>query len=88
MNEREVLAQRRELVLLSAQMQRATIAARLDRIEARPGLALAGSALRVLGSRWARRAAIIALGIAVRGFRSRRAARAADKRMLGGISKR
>ena len=65
----EVLEQRRDLVLRSTKLQRATIAIRLNRIEARPGMALFASTLHVLNKTWARRAAIIALGIVFRAFR-------------------
>lgn len=71
MTELEILRRRRELVLLSAELQRATVARRLDRIQASPArvaLSLATSAVSVpllwkLGSS--------ALGIATRTYRRR-----------------
>lgn len=50
MTELEILRRRRELVLLSAELQRATVARRLDRIHANPvrvALGLATSAVSV-----------------------------------------
>lgn len=68
MNELELLGQRRRLVVLSAEIQRATIAARLDRIEAHPLQAALGSAFRFWQRPWARQAAIVALGFALKRF--------------------
>jgi len=67
-----VLEERLDLVLRSAKMQRATIAIRLNRIEARPGMTLFQSALHLLNKTWGRRAAIIALGIVLRATARRR----------------
>ena len=71
MTELEILRRRRELVLLSAELQRATVVRRLDRIQASPvrvALGLATSAVSVplfwkLGSS--------ALGIATRAYQRR-----------------
>ena len=60
----EILERRRALVLRSAKLQRATIAIRLNGIEARPLATLVDASLRLLQTRWARRAAVIALGMA------------------------
>ena len=60
----ETLEQRRTLVLRSAKLQRATIALRLNAIEARPLATLAESSLRLMQTRWARRAVVVALGMA------------------------
>lgn len=49
MTERENLRQRRELVMLAAELQRATITRRLERIEANPArraLSVVGGAVR------------------------------------------
>ena len=64
-----VLEERLDLVLRSAKMQRATIAIRLNRIEARPGMTLFASTLHFLNNTWGRRVAIIALGIVFKGLR-------------------
>ena len=71
MTELEILRQRRELVLISAQLQRATVARRLDHLSAHPAriaLGFVTSAASVpllwkVGSR--------ALGLAVRAYRRR-----------------
>jgi hypothetical protein len=60
----EVLERRRALVLRSAKLQRATIAIRLNAIEARPLTTLVESSLRLLQTRWVRHAALLALGMA------------------------
>jgi hypothetical protein len=61
--ELELLRRRRELVVLSAELQRATIAKRLERIEANP-------ARRVLGiaASYLRRPAVLKVGTALLGF--------------------
>ncbi|HYA76360.1 MAG TPA: hypothetical protein VED83_05575 [Burkholderiaceae bacterium] len=58
----QLLARRRELLVLSAQLQRATIKARLDRVQANPGWALFEFAVRLLQRPSVRTAALIALG--------------------------
>jgi hypothetical protein len=73
--ELEQLRQRKELVVLAAELQRATIARRLDRVEVNPArkfLGAAGSALR--------RPALMSIGVAavkylVRAYRRKRTAR-------------
>ncbi len=75
MTELEILHRRRELVVLSAQLQRATVARRLERIDASPvrvALGFAASAVSVpllwtVGSK--------ALDLAVRVYRRRSARR-------------
>ena len=69
-----VLEERRELLFRSAKMQRATVAIRLNRIEARPATTLVQSTLHLLRKSWGQRAAIIALGFVF--DRIRRATRA------------
>ncbi|MGZ5032230.1 MAG: hypothetical protein ACXWAC_03445 [Usitatibacter sp.] len=77
MTELEILRRRRELVVLAARLQRATVVRRLERIEANP-------ARRVLefAARAVRRPALLSLGgaavrFAVRAYR-RRSARIAS----------
>ena len=62
----EVLEERRDLVLRSVKLQRATIAVRLNRIEGRPGMTLFESTLHFLGKAWGRRAAVVTLGIVLK----------------------
>ena len=68
----ETLEQRRKLVELSADLQRATIERRLGAIERRPRLAFFGSLAAVLASRpGVRRVAIAAAVMAWRAWRRR-----------------
>jgi hypothetical protein len=69
--ELEQLKQRRELVVLAAELQRATVVRRLDRIEANPTRRLLGMAASV-----ASRPALLSLGTAamryaIRAYRRR-----------------
>ena len=71
MTELEQLRQRRELVVLAAELQRATVVRRLDRIQANPARRILG-----LAAQAARRPALISLGTAavryaVRAYRNR-----------------
>ena len=71
MTEIDMLQRRRELVLLSAELQRATIARRLSRIEANPARVALGYAAKV-----ASRPLLLGLGtravrLAVRAYRRR-----------------
>ncbi len=71
MTEIEVLRRRRELVTLSAELQRTTIARRLARVEANPARVALGYAAKVVS-----RPMLIALGtravrLAVRAYRRR-----------------
>lgn len=73
MTELETLRQRRELVVLAAELQRATIVRRLERIEVNPARKLLGVAASA-----ARRPALLSLGtaavrFAVRAYRRRAA---------------
>jgi hypothetical protein len=68
----EVLEARRDLVLRSIKLQRATIAVRLNRIEGRPGMTLFESTLYFLQKAWGRRAVIVMLGIVLNGIQRRR----------------
>ena len=71
MTDLELLKQRRELVVLAAELQRATVVRRLDRIQENPTRRLLGFAANV-----ARRPALLSLGAAavryaVRAYRRR-----------------
>ena len=75
MTEIEKLRQRKELVVLAAELQRATIVRRLERIEANPARKFLGAAAGALS-----RPALIPIGAAavkylVRAYRRRRLAR-------------
>jgi hypothetical protein len=72
MSQIELLEKRRQLVELSADLQRATIARRLDSIEQRPRLAALGT-LAALGARPGVRKALFATAImAFRAWRRHR----------------
>ncbi|HYA59941.1 MAG TPA: hypothetical protein VED85_06255 [Burkholderiaceae bacterium] len=62
MSKLKLLAQRRELVVLSAEMQRVAIKARLDRLQENPKRAIFSFALGLLGRPWVRAAAVVLLG--------------------------
>jgi hypothetical protein len=71
--ELELLQRRRELVVLAARLQRATVVRRLERIEANPGRRLLGIAANAVS-----RPALLSLGtaavrFAVRAYRRRSA---------------
>ena len=73
MTDLELLQQRRELVVLAAELQRATVVRRLDRIQENPARRLLGFAANV-----ASRPALLSLGAAavryaVRAYRRRSA---------------
>lgn len=73
MTELEQLRQRRELVVLAAELQRATIVRRLERIEVNPARKLLGMAATAVS-----RPALLSLGtaavrLAVRAYRRRSA---------------
>lgn len=74
MTELEILRRRRELVLLSAELQRATLARRLARIEASPARIALGLATRAVSVPLAWRLGTRAVGLAVRAYRRRRKA--------------
>ncbi|HET7731581.1 MAG TPA: hypothetical protein VFK48_16280 [Usitatibacter sp.] len=86
MTELEQLRQRRELVVLAAELQRATIVRRLERIEVNPARRLLGFAAGM-----ASRPAMISLGtaavrMAIRAYKRRSARRnvlSARKQALG-----
>jgi hypothetical protein len=73
--ELEELRQRKELVVLAAELQRATIARRLERLETNPARKFLGAAAGAL-----RRPALLSIGTAavkylVRAYRRKRTAR-------------
>lgn len=75
MTELEQLRQRKELVVLAAELQRATIARRLERVGANPARKFLGAAAGAL-----RRPALLSIGTAavkylVRAYRRKRTAR-------------
>ena len=74
MTELEQLRQRRELVVLAAELQRATIVRRLDRIQANPARRLLGFAAAAVSRPALLSIGTAALRLAVNAYR-RRAAR-------------
>ena len=79
MTETEVLRRRRELVILSAELQRATITRRLDRIEGNPARAAIGYAAKVAARPMLLKIGMSAFGFAMRAYRKKRS-RAKQKR--------
>jgi hypothetical protein len=71
MTEVEVLRRRRELVVLSADLQRATIVRRLDRIDTNPARRVLGLAARAVGRPLMWKVGAAAVGFAVRAYRRR-----------------
>lgn len=71
MTELEILRRRRELVLLSAELQRATLARRLDRVHANPARVAIGFASRLASVPLLWKLGAKALGMAVRAYRRR-----------------
>ena len=77
MTEIEILHRRRELVLLSAELQRAAIARRLARIEVNPARVALGYAAKAVSRPMLLKAGSAAVAFAVRAYR-RRSARKRD----------
>lgn len=76
MNKLELLARRRELVVLTAKLQRASIRARLDRLQSNPRQALFDFAAQQLRRPSVRTALLIALAdVLAKIWRHRRAGR-------------
>jgi len=69
--ELEILARRRELVLLSAELQRATLVRRVQRIETSPARVALGIASRAVSVPLAWKLGTKAMGLAVRAYRRR-----------------
>ena len=73
MSELDVLRQRRELVVLSADLQRATLARRLGRIQANPLGIVTAAAVRTATRPMVWRLGTAAMAFAVRAYRKRSA---------------
>jgi hypothetical protein len=71
MTEIEVLRRRRELVILSAELQRATVVRRLERIQANPARRVVGYAARVAARPMLIKVGMSAFGFAMRAYRKR-----------------
>ena len=71
MTELEILARRRELVLLSAELQRATLVRRAQRIETNPARVAFGIATRAVSAPFAWRLGTQAVSLAMRAYRRR-----------------
>jgi hypothetical protein len=67
----EVLRRRRELVILSAELQRATFVRRLERIQANPARAAIGAAAKVASRPMLLKLGMSAFGFALRAYRKR-----------------
>ncbi len=76
MTELDQLGRRRELVMLSASLQRATLSRRLDAVQARPGRSFVQLAMGVFAKPLTRKLALAAVALAWRSIRRRRAAQA------------
>jgi hypothetical protein len=75
MTELEILRRRRELVVLSAELQRATIARRLERISANPARRVLGFAAKAASMPVLLKLGGAAMGFAVRAYRRRSASK-------------
>jgi len=75
MTELEQLRQRRELVVLAAELQRATIARRLERIQANPAKRVLGFAANAVSRPLLLKLGASALTFAVRAYRKKRSTR-------------
>jgi hypothetical protein len=73
MTELDILRRRRELVVLSAELQRATIARRLDRLQINPLRAALGQVARVASRPLLWKFGTAAVGFAVRAYKKRSA---------------
>jgi hypothetical protein len=71
MTELEILRRRRELVVLSAELQRATIARRLERISANPARRIHGFVAKAASTPLLFKLGTAAMGFAVRAYRRR-----------------
>jgi hypothetical protein len=75
MTELEILRRRRELVVLSAELQRATIARRMEHLTANPARRIVGFAAKVASTPLIFKLGTAAMGFAVRTYRRRSAAK-------------
>lgn len=71
MSELEILQRRKELVLLSCDLQRATLARRFGRIQRNPVRVALGAAAGAVGKPMVWRIGVSALGLAVKAYRNR-----------------
>ena len=71
MTDLEILRRRRELVVLSAELQRATIARRLEHIAAHPARRILGFAAKAPSTPLFLKLGATAMGFAVRAYRRR-----------------
>lgn len=71
MTEMEQLRRRRELVILSAELQRATIVRRLDAVQANPARKVVGVAAKVVARPMLLKVGMSAFGFAMRAYRKR-----------------
>jgi hypothetical protein len=71
MTELEILRRRRELVILSAGLQRATLARRLERVAAHPAKRVLGFAAKAASTPLLLKLGSAAMGFAVRAYRRR-----------------
>jgi len=67
----EQLRRRRELVILSAELQRATIVRRLDSVQANPARKVVGYAAKVAARPMLLKVGMSAFGLAMRAYRKR-----------------
>ena len=75
MSEMDTLRQRRELVLLSCDLQRATLARRLDRVQVNPMRLAAGAVVKAVRRPMVWRLGSTALAFAWKAYRKRSARR-------------
>jgi hypothetical protein len=75
MTELEVLRRRRELVVLSAELQRATLARRLERLHSNPARKALGYAAKAVSRPMIVKLGMTAVGFAMRAYRRRSAAK-------------
>jgi hypothetical protein len=75
MTELEILRRRRELVVLSAELQRATIARRLERLQLNPIRAALGQVARVASRPLLWKFGTAAVGFALRAYKKRSASK-------------
>ncbi len=75
MTEADTLRQRRELVLLAAELQRATIARRIERIEVNPARRILGAAASVVRNPAVFKVGTALAAFAFRAYRNRRTPR-------------
>jgi hypothetical protein len=73
MTELDILRRRRELVVLSAELQRATIARRLEHLAANPARKVLGFAAKAASTPFLFKLGTAAMGFAVRAYRRRSA---------------